>query len=638
MQSIPPSLATATTDRSKGSVSGCALKNVGPPESPKQTRLGILHEAQVSSTTSSNLEALIRRQPSHSDGGGTSPPGPKLVNPYPTKKSSAIARLLATRAHRPPPIWRDSTAYRPGENDQAEVGDARVRCVEHILSGGITAERRRAWRDGWMGNLRDDGPPGRGVERVGTQGDERLNEWRQRAECRRSRAVTGSQKRTLVNQRATAECRDAHGKPDVVRRADDEEGPTWGNRFRTSITPWTGSGAWLTRSLAAVVPRNASMVIANVQTNNRLFMDASIRAGPDAGKESVRTATTLLENRPPTSQGCGRAQSGNGQASGRERLRRGVTGATVRRRPKSLRPGLVRSSFELQPAPCKCPLAISYWIRTRASCGGAPSTSTCRPKRSSCSRFSWPTVRRPSQKPIFRTVCGPTRSWSKRIWPTSSARIRQVLGESPAGAGFIRTVPRFGYAFHEMAATDRETATRPVSLDASRRRVALAVGAVVLVAAAASVALSWVAARHDEPARIRLAVLPFQNLTGDPSQDYLCDGLTEEMIAQLGGLQPSRLSVIARTSALQYKNTSKRAKDIARELGVQFLLETSVRRTGDRVRIAAQLIEADSQTHVWAEQNDHDLQNLLVLQREVAAAITRRIFRQLRPCAAAERE
>ena len=222
-----------------------------------------------------------------------------------------------------------------------------------------------------------------------------------------------------------------------------------------------------------------------------------------------------------------------------------------------------------------------------------------------------------------------------RLWPDTFVveknlanlvgEIRQVLGESPAGAGFIRTVPRFGYAFHEMAATDRETATRPVSLDASRRRVALAVGAVVLVAAAASVALSWVAARHDEPARIRLAVLPFQNLTGDPSQDYLCDGLTEEMIAQLGGLQPSRLSVIARTSALQYKNTSKRAKDIARELGVQFLLETSVRRTGDRVRIAAQLIEADSQTHVWAEQNDHDLQNLLVLQREVAAAITRRI-------------
>ena len=120
-------------------------------------------------------------------------------------------------------------------------------------------------------------------------------------------------------------------------------------------------------------------------------------------------------------------------------------------------------------------------------------------------------------------------------------------------------------------------------------------------------------------------MLPFQNLTGDPAQDYLCDGLTEEMIAQLGGLQPSRLSVIARTSALQDKKTSKRAKDIARELGVQFLLETSVRRTGDRVRIAAQLIEAESQTQVWAEQDDHDLHDLLVLQREVAAAITRRI-------------
>ena len=122
-----------------------------------------------------------------------------------------------------------------------------------------------------------------------------------------------------------------------------------------------------------------------------------------------------------------------------------------------------------------------------------------------------------------------------------------------------------------------------------------------------------------------LAVLPFQNLTGDPDQDYLCDGLTEEMIAQLGGLQPSRLGVIARTSAMQYKNTSKRADEIGRELGVDFLLETSVRRTGDRIRIAAQLIDVESQTHVWAEQSDHEVRDVVELQRDVAAAITRRI-------------
>jgi TolB-like protein len=103
-----------------------------------------------------------------------------------------------------------------------------------------------------------------------------------------------------------------------------------------------------------------------------------------------------------------------------------------------------------------------------------------------------------------------------------------------------------------------------------------------LVVIAAIAAVSLLVARPRVPARIMLVVLPFQNLTGDPDQEYLCDGLTEEMIAQLGGLEPSRLGVIARTSAMQYKNTSKRADEIGRELGVDFLLETSVRRTGDR--------------------------------------------------------
>ena len=142
---------------------------------------------------------------------------------------------------------------------------------------------------------------------------------------------------------------------------------------------------------------------------------------------------------------------------------------------------------------------------------------------------------------------------------------------------------------------------------------------------AAIAAVSLLVAPPRVPARIMLVVLPFQNLTGDPEQDYLCDGLTEEMIAQLGGLEPSRLGVIARTSAMQYKNTSKRADEIGRELGVDFLLETSVRRTGDRIRIAAQLIDVKSQTHMWAEQHEHEMRDILELQRDIAAAITRRI-------------
>jgi TolB-like protein/tRNA A-37 threonylcarbamoyl transferase component Bud32/Tfp pilus assembly protein PilF len=123
--------------------------------------------------------------------------------------------------------------------------------------------------------------------------------------------------------------------------------------------------------------------------------------------------------------------------------------------------------------------------------------------------------------------------------------------------------------------------------------------------------------------RIMLAVLPFQNLSGDGEQDYLSDGMTEEMIAQLGTLHPSRLAVIARTSAMHYKDTTKRVDEIASELGAHYLLEGSVRRTGDKVRIAAQLVDATNQSPIWAEQYDRDMRDVLRLQTDVAKAIAR---------------
>jgi TolB-like protein/DNA-binding winged helix-turn-helix (wHTH) protein len=220
-----------------------------------------------------------------------------------------------------------------------------------------------------------------------------------------------------------------------------------------------------------------------------------------------------------------------------------------------------------------------------------------------------------------------------RLWPDTFVveknlanlvgEIRQALGESPSDPQFIRTVPRYGYAFREASLELDAPATQtPATQTPGRRRHwPMTLGVAVLLGLMAYVLLPLTKGRP----RAMLAVLPFQNLTGDPEQEYLCDGLTEEVIAQLGGLQPSRLGVIARTSALHYKNTVKRADEIGRELGVDYLLETSVRRTGNRIRIAAQLIEVEGQTHVWAEQHDHDMQNLLVLQRDVAAAITGRI-------------
>ena len=99
-----------------------------------------------------------------------------------------------------------------------------------------------------------------------------------------------------------------------------------------------------------------------------------------------------------------------------------------------------------------------------------------------------------------------------------------------------------------------------------------------------------------------LAVLPFENLTGNPDQEYLGDGMTEELIAQLGRMDPLRLGIIARTSAMQFKKTTKRADQIGSELGVSYLVEGSVRTTGSRIRIAVQLIETQGETHLWAEQ------------------------------------
>lgn len=128
-----------------------------------------------------------------------------------------------------------------------------------------------------------------------------------------------------------------------------------------------------------------------------------------------------------------------------------------------------------------------------------------------------------------------------------------------------------------------------------------------------------------------LVVLPFVNLTGDASQEYVSDGLTEEMIAQLGELNHAGLGIIARTSAMSYKGTTKPVAEIGKELGVDYVLEGSVRRWGDRVRISAQLIKTRDQTHVWAQNYESDRQDILKLQSEVAQAIAEQINLVLTP-------
>jgi TolB-like protein/DNA-binding winged helix-turn-helix (wHTH) protein/Flp pilus assembly protein TadD len=118
-----------------------------------------------------------------------------------------------------------------------------------------------------------------------------------------------------------------------------------------------------------------------------------------------------------------------------------------------------------------------------------------------------------------------------------------------------------------------------------------------------------------------VAVLPLQNLTGDASQDYFSDGLTEELIAQLGNVDPQHLSVIARTSVMRYKNTRTPVDEIGHALGAQYVLEGSVRRDAGNVRITAQLVRTSDQAHVWARDYDRQLTSVLALQGEIAIAI-----------------
>jgi TolB-like protein/Tfp pilus assembly protein PilF len=129
--------------------------------------------------------------------------------------------------------------------------------------------------------------------------------------------------------------------------------------------------------------------------------------------------------------------------------------------------------------------------------------------------------------------------------------------------------------------------------------------------------------------RLMLAVLPFENLTGDAGQDYFSDGLTEEMISQFGRIAPERLGVIARTSVMHYKHTQEPLEQIGRELGVQYVLEGSVRRDADKVRISAQLIQMSDQTHLWARQYDRGMTSLLALQGEIAQEIADEIHLRL---------
>ncbi len=247
-------------------------------------------------------------------------------------------------------------------------------------------------------------------------------------------------------------------------------------------------------------------------------------------------------------------------------------------------------------------------------------------------------------------------------------KLRSALSDSAEKPRYIETLPRRGYRFiaevevivPEAVPALAPTGSAPALVRAEEgvqlgapalrtppnavsapKRLGLAIGVTaVLVAAIILLGIRLNRVSPGEPSvgappHVRIVVLPFVNLTGDERREYLCDGLTEEMIAELSRVSPGRLEVIARTSAMQYKRTGKSVAQIGRELNVSYLLEGSVREFGDRVRVTTQLVRASDAGHVWSGEYDRDVRDALQLQQQVAMAIAGEIKLTLSPQASA---
>ena len=255
-----------------------------------------------------------------------------------------------------------------------------------------------------------------------------------------------------------------------------------------------------------------------------------------------------------------------------------------------------------------------------------------------------------------------------RIWPNESfgdfdqalniaiGKLRSALGDSAENPRFIETLPKRGYRFiADVSLLDADAGPKmPESVsgdfpalepghapqgaglaDAPKRGLWLTgrvIGALAFVIIISLPILTvWLfRSRGPAPAGIRsLAVLPLENLSGDASQNYFADGMTDELITDLA--QISALKVISRTSVMVYKGARKPLPQIARELNVDAVVEGTVLRSGDQVRITAQLIEASTDKHLWSQSYEGELRDTLALQNRVASAIADQIRVNLTP-------
>jgi TolB-like protein/DNA-binding winged helix-turn-helix (wHTH) protein/Tfp pilus assembly protein PilF len=239
----------------------------------------------------------------------------------------------------------------------------------------------------------------------------------------------------------------------------------------------------------------------------------------------------------------------------------------------------------------------------------------------------------------------------QKLWPANTFvdfdhglnkainKIREALGDSAEAPRFVETVARRGYRFladvKVLAPASPPGGPEPPAKVAAavivrqpHRRWALPLSALAVLAIA-GVGWGIHSAARARPAIHSLAVLPLESLSSDSSQDYFADGMTDELITELGRI--SALRVISRTSVMGYKHTRKPLREIARELGVDAVVEGTVLRSGDLVRITAQLIDGTSDTHLWSDSYQGELRNTLTLQSTVARTIAGQIRVNLNP-------
>jgi len=245
----------------------------------------------------------------------------------------------------------------------------------------------------------------------------------------------------------------------------------------------------------------------------------------------------------------------------------------------------------------------------------------------------------------------------QRVWPedtfvdfdhaltTAVKKIRLALNDEADAPRYLETVPRHGYRFIAPVQTETVEMSRHDEPDAvdvglgppdrpliNRRVVLMAAGMIALVAGFFYWSSHHARASMLNPnGRTMIAVLPFENLTNDSSQEYFCDGMTEETIAQLGRLSSQHLGVIARTSAMKYKHSGKSAQEIGRELNSDYLLEGSIRREGSRVRVVAQLIRVADQSPRWSHQFDYEFGEPLYIETDAATDIANLVHTALEP-------